>query len=228
MSEAPAFIRTAMDNKDIRLYCKNTDDKWATMSFSIQKNNFDISIWTNQSDDANSSRPIKASLDVVTLGIFLTSLKDVLSRGDIEYKAPILEVEKTKWVRDSNTGKNKPDGTVTDFKLHLGKDKEGLIWIAVTQYKRPNLKFVFHKPNSRKLLRADGSSLSESELSVISAKSYLKIFEQMAYTLLANNYVEPPAKQSNYNNNSNNNYNSNNNNSNRSNNVDNYQEDIPF
>lgn len=198
---ADQMRKTAMNNPDLRLFTKNSEDKWATMSFSVVTNGrkkddncMEIVVWTNETADADKN--IKASLDIITVGIMIENIKNAIAATQ-EYNAPIIEFEATRWVKDPSTGKNKADGTFTTAKLHIGKDSAGRVYIALIAGKsgRPNLKFIFHKNKMRKLVNRDGTEPTEAQTSVLAAHAYVRVFEQYVYHLMVAGYTEPEQQQ---------------------------------
>lgn len=216
---ATDIMKTALSNNDIRLFTKNSEDKWASMQFrtvatgrKYDDNIFEITVWTNETADADKN--ITASLDVITFGMLLKNLDDAIRANvtpEQDFVCPIIEFEQTRWVKEGN--RRKPDGTYVAAKLHMGKDKEGRVWIALTSTKqgRPNLKFIFHNNKTRNLVNRDGSKLSQAQISVFAAYSFRKIFSNMFYAILVKDYKEPEETNRSNGNSSNSNSSSNNN-----------------
>lgn len=216
------YERNAFNNGDLTLWAKNQEDNWAFMNFNVETrgrrkndNVFRINVHTRVSSEER--KPITALLDVGTFGIFCELLKTCIEYKVVdgkEYRAPVIEFEEQKWSKGQN-GKFQPDGTYIKCKLYLGKDAEGRVWIAVTSGKRNNIKFIFHKHKTVHLKRQDGSELSEADLSVLAARSYLNVFNKWVYQMLVDNYK--PYEENNSGN-GNRNYNNNSNNGNSNNN----------
>lgn len=235
--------RGVLSARELRLYAKNSEDKWATMHFephtSGRKNNdnvLEIVVWTNVQSDADKS--IKASLDVVTAGIFMNNLKDCIEarvEPGQEFVAPIIDFMATRWRKEN--GRHVPDGEFVQAKLHMGKDVEGRVWLGLVSTKqgRPNLKFIFHSNKQRHLVMRDGSRVPESVSSVLAAKSFLDVLKNVFYTHMFHNYVPPQPKnqgnnqnrgyQNNQGGNNGGNYNQGNH---QSNNSNSYDDDLPF
>lgn len=192
------FTKTAFNNRDVTLWAKNQEDAWANMIFAVETtgrkkhdNVFAIKVFTRVSTE--EKKPITALLDVGTFGIFTKLLRDTIAmklEPGKEYKAPVIESLEQKWTKGEN-GRNIPDGTYVNSRVHLGKDAEGKVWIAVTSGKRNNIKFIFHKNKMVNLRHSDGSPLSDAELSILSAHSFLTMFEKWTYQLLIDGYKEP-------------------------------------
>lgn len=202
----------AFNNQDIRLWAKNQEDAWASMSFNVEAtgrkhndNVFVIRVYTNVSSEERT--PIIARMDAVTFGSFCSLLKEAIN-AQPDTKTAIFEMNRPKWTKNDK-GKNVIDGTIVESRVHIGKDAEGRVYIAVTANKRNNIKFVFHRNKNIKLCRADGTEMPESETSVLAARSYLRIFEEWTYKMLQEYYQEPEQNENNYsnqNNRSNNGY----------------------
>ena len=195
--------KTAMNNFDLALFAPNSEEKWARMVFAVETtgrkfddNTFCIKVFTGVSSD--ESKPIEAKLDVVTFGVFIRNLQAAIDANVPEgedWKAPVIQLEGKRWVKDG--GKNKPDGTFVKAQLYVGKDKQGRVWIAVTSGKRPNIKFIFHKKQLVNFVdSATMQPLTEAQISIMVAKAMASAFNNMAYTLLVNGFVDPAAQGS--------------------------------
>lgn len=195
--------KSTFDNAALKLWAKNSEDTWATMNFravatgrKYNDNVLEITVWTNVSNDSDKS--ISAKLDVISAGIMMSNLQDCIETkvepGE-EYVAPIIEIHETKWAKEN--GRNKPDGTYVAAKLHMGKDKEGRVWMALVSTKsgRPNIKFIFHANKTRTLVTRDGNAISPAVASILAADSFLHFFRQSFYVYMYNNYRHPESSQ---------------------------------
>ena len=198
MSMGNDIPKTALSNPDIKLFCKNSEDKWASLQFrtittgrKYDDNVLEATVWTNETADADKSIAVK--MDIITVGLFLQNIKAAIESKEEEFVAPVIEFEQTRWVKDG--GRRKPDGVFVAAKLHVGKDKEGRVWTAITATKpgRPNLKFVFHTNKTRHLANRDGSRLNPAQISVYAAQSYYTLLSKMVYQIMVNGYREPEA-----------------------------------
>ena len=207
MSDYPVkpITKHALSNPAVKLYAKNTQDKWATLQFASvcqgrKKNDnvFEILVWTNVDSDTDKS--IKAQLDVITFSAFLNNLKLVIDSKPAlgeKFITPVLELHDDRWVQDQQTGKRKTDGTFATAKIYLGKDEQGQCFISLVSTKqgRPVIKFIFHLNKLSTLVKQDGNVLTPAEHSCYAAQAFLQTFQHLHFTTLANNFILPESSE---------------------------------
>jgi hypothetical protein len=157
--------------------------KPGTLKFSVVKNNPRIDVYTNVPNDRNNGN-IRAAMDSPTFYALLNLLQKVID-GPADQKYSIDNLNYT-WFDGKRSEQPKVVSTT-----HVGRDKEGRVFIAVTAKERPYLKFVFLPSNFHAVKNIDGSPMSESELSTIYAQGYVDMLTELVANVLDTNYVEP-------------------------------------
>ena len=90
MSMGNDIPKTALSNPDIKLFCKNSEDKWASLQFrtittgrKYDDNVLEATVWTNETADADNSIAVK--MDIITVGLFLQNIKAAIESKEEEY-----------------------------------------------------------------------------------------------------------------------------------------------
>jgi len=182
----PPRAKTALDNRKLNLNtaCPSAKGKFSSLIWGIHANNPRITVYTNDPNDTKDYGKISANLDMPVFYTFLALLNEVIEApGELKYK-----LENKNFIFPGGKRSEKP---VVTSELWFGKDKEGLIWISVTARDRPKIKFVFTHSDFHSFQQADGTPLSEAEVSKYVARGYVSILENMVADLAAANYVEP-------------------------------------
>ena len=165
--------------------------KPGTLRFSIVKNNPRIDVYTNVPNDKNYGN-IRAAMDSQTCYALLELLK-------LAIDAPA----NTKWSID-NKNHTFYDGKPSEHAVlvsttHVGRDKAGCVFIAITAKERPYLKFLFAPSEYHEVKGPDGAPMELSEVTTVYAKAYCQLMTNLMASVLDSKYVEPePKKDSGY------------------------------
>jgi len=221
--------KTAIDEWKIRLSGEqlNGGNKKPTLAFSVVKNQVRINVKTNVEGDKEYGL-IRAAMDSPTFFALLVELQNAIDAPG-EYKAYIKNQNYTFY-----QGKRSESPTLVSTTI-LGKDANGRVYLTVTAKDRPKPIFYFASTFFHSVLKADGSSYTEAEDSVLYAKAFVTLLTGLTPAVLANEYIEPDT--SNFGNN-NGGYNNNNNNNGGNNNQSSsapapggktdFDDDLPF
>lgn len=207
--KAPQRDMTIFDDAKFKLTAPNRDGKKATLGWSVHNGNPRITVWTNVESDRDKGS-IQAAMDHLSSGMLFGLIRDAIAFVPTEDKKEYRETMENKNVRWVN---KKPDGSVTVSKTVVGKNAEGVIYIAVVSDKHEKLKFEFLPGEWHFLIHADGSPWNKAELSMMFATSYVNNVEHFCRHIAITTYVHPPKKD--FNGGGGNNGGSNNNNGNR-------------
>lgn len=159
-----------------------------TLGFTLVTNRFShspqIVVRTNVEGDKSYGRII-SQLDTPTFFAFLKCLKDTIDGPD-DSKTVIKNLA----ARFINGKRSEP---MPDTTIIVGKDKEGIVFIALTSWEkdRPIIKFPFRPTNLHSFLNGDGTPVTAGKLSQIYADAYVNILYGILPLVLTSEYVEP-------------------------------------
>lgn len=187
-------VKNALDNRKLNLSAPvpNVQGKYASLIWGLYSNNPRITVYTNDPNDNNAPGygKISANLDLPVFYAFLHMLNMAIEAPG-EYKN---KVENKNYIFP---GGKRSDTPVVVSELHVGKDKDGVLWISVTdamKKERPRIKFKFTPGDFHQFQHGDGRPYTEGEASVLFAKGYVNLLNSMMAHLAVVNYVEPPQK----------------------------------
>ena len=196
MSDKPAKKLTALNNPKLVLSapCPTAKGKYSQLKWDIYMNSPRIVVRTNDPSDSSPAKSygqITAALDAPTFYAFLTSLESAIKASG-EWRVKIENYNHT-----FSDGKRDPEVTLqTD--LWIGKDKEGVVFLSVISKKedRPVIKFPFGPSDNRyhKFYHSDGAPYSKPELSVLFAKAYLRVLNELMSHILVTEFKDPPPR----------------------------------
>lgn len=190
--QRPQRKKNALDNRKLNLTAKNEQGKMASLIWGLYSNNPRITVYTNIEGDKDNGR-VSANMDTPTFYSFL-----VLLRMAIKFRPTENEPEK-KWKVENmrpnfKPGGGRPDGYVTESELWVGKDREGCVWMCVTAYNRPRVKFVFGSSEYHNIFHGTGEQFSKAESSVLAAEGYADLLAPMLANLQVTEWIEPQPK----------------------------------
>lgn len=163
----------------LTMYRPNKDNTFVSrLTFGTRNGQLRVSVNVGDPDKEWQQNMTSISLGPVALDMVLETIgKAIAGAPGEKYK-----LEHYWPVRDQNTkkltGEQKLGATCV-----VGKNKEGLIWIALIADNVPNVPFIFGLPDWNKFYHPDGSGVTEEEISVRVAKSYIRILRSAIPTL---------------------------------------------
>lgn len=184
----PPRKKIALDNQKLSMSAPNQKGKRAGLLWQLINNNPRIVVYTNDPDDQIDYGKITAALDAPTFFAFLNLIDKAISATG-EYK------EKIDNMNFSWAGGKRSDTPSVVSSLLVGKDADGVIWIAVSAPRRPQIKFPFMNPEFHNFFHKDGSPYEKAEVSALIAKSYLDMLRHLMAGLMITEYVEPKPKE---------------------------------
>jgi hypothetical protein len=167
------------DNRDLSLWVKNTQGKFAGFKFRVAGNKIRMSVYPNIEGD---NKAINGILTPIRAYGFLEIVKKAINTpadgNDHTYKMTV----------------NRPgsDGNkmVTDFELYAGRNKEGLVWISLFRYDRPKIAFTFSDDKWHQYVFTTGEQATPAEVSSLIASAWVNMMTNLAATLLVTEFVE--------------------------------------
>lgn len=189
----PQREKNVFDDRKFRLSVKNENGKWANLNFGLYQNNPRITVYTGVEGDKDNGR-ISGNMDTPAFYSFLNLFSQVIDFKPTEEARDIkFKIENKR--PNFQKGGGRPQGTVTESELWVGKTSKGVVWLSVTGYNRPKIQFPFGNPEYHAFFMGDGTPMTEGEVSVLYAKAYLQALYGMLPILKVDNFVDVQAKQ---------------------------------
>lgn len=181
-------VKSFIDHRKLWISADNGQGKKGTLKWDIYKNNPRITVYTNIPDDRDNGR-ISANLNPQVFAAFMTLVQRAIdfrpTADQPEFKVKIENMRP-----NFQKGGGKPDGMVGASELWIGKDSQGIVWLSVTAYNRPKIKFQFFTDEYHNFYHGTGERFSAGETSVLMAEGYLKVLAEIMGPLYVNLYVE--------------------------------------
>jgi hypothetical protein len=184
----PMRPKNALDNNKLNLSAVNSKGKRASLLWQLVNNNPRIVVYTNDPDDQIEYGKISAKIDAPTFFAFMNLIEAAINATG-EYKAKI-DNSNFSW-----SGGKRAETPTVESSLLAGKDTDGVVWVAVSAPRRPQIKFQFINPEFHSFVHKDGTPYEKAEMSVLMAKSYLDVLRLVMAGLLIKEYVEPKPKE---------------------------------
>lgn len=182
--------KNALDEYKLRLNGPVLADQGAkfpgALAVSVVKNQIHLDVYTNVPNDKNNGN-IRAAMDQITFGAFLELFDAVLkSPADTAYK--ITNKNHTFF-----EGKRSEEPRLVSTTI-LGRDKEGVMFIALVAKDRPYLKFDFLGTSYHAIMGPDGNPLSKAEASNFFARGWRRTITGLVAAVATAEYVAPEPK----------------------------------
>lgn len=180
--------KTALNEYKLTLSCKPAEGstKPGNLRFTVVSNQPRIDVYTNVPNDKNNGL-IRAAMDAPTCYAMLDMMNGIIN-GPADNKVKINNLNHT-WF----DGKRSDEAKLISI-THIGKDKRGVVYIAVTAKDRPFLKFNFLPSQYHALLNGDGTDMDVADVSCHYARGMMTLWSQLIANVLNSHYVEPQQK----------------------------------
>lgn len=187
--QAPPRKKTIVDYAGLRLTSNPVQgsDKRPSLAIIVNRNNVRFDVYTNVPNDKKNGN-IRAELDPAAFYFFIEGLDNIIAaQGEKQF---VLECKDYIW-----TGGQRSEKMVTQSKLMVAKDKTGKIFISLQSYDgdRPKIRFFFDLPWKNELI-IDRQPATESQVSEIAAKAFLRNLTSLVPMTLVQEFVEPVKK----------------------------------
>lgn len=150
------------------------------MSFDVYRGNPSITVFTNDPKDPDG-KPIKAKMDSVIFGTFIATVEQVI---DAEPNTQLRMINRT----------GHPKKTFVDSITVVGKDGDGIIYIALNKEGKPTKKFNFMPTVYSDLADEQGNPIPDAVKSRLYAKGFFRQLQEFVNKYVIDTY-EPPQPQ---------------------------------
>jgi hypothetical protein len=189
-------VKTIIDHWGLKLTAKpiNGSTRRPSLGVSVYKNEPHFIVYTNVEGDKDKGK-IEAKTDVTTFLSSIAALRKII-KGPSDNRITI-ELKQFRFLG----GGRKSETPMLDTKIVVGKDTNGVVFIAVVSWDkdRPTIRFPFVPSNHSNFLNTQGEPLSEAEVSEMRAEAYCDLMTELVPSMLRTHYVEEPRKDPNAN-----------------------------
>jgi uncharacterized membrane protein YgcG len=191
-NQPPPRPKTVLNHRSLSMYAPNGEGKFSNLSFDIKKNDVLITVRTNIPADANNDYGrLQAQ---VPLDKFYTFLEMV--------EAAALADQPFRWAYEHKDRKFIGQGKMTDgpvllYRLVVGREENGVVYISVVLEKRPNIKFSFLNDTKTTFKDSDGNEMPKNLESKFLALGKIKAIREFVGVVVKELYKHPEPKQQN-------------------------------
>lgn len=184
--------KNCLDNDKLHLFTPSSQQgKMARFQLMFTDNSPHFRVYTNDDSDKTKEKNYGAILAKMDLMAF---------EGVMELLKRAIHLKETGRFKVENKGFIWPYGKRSETVMllsetHVGKDKDGVVWISVIAKDRPKLIFYFKGDEYHVFNNADGTPFSLSERSVIHASAWVDTVRSMIKDLAVSKYVDIQAKK---------------------------------
>jgi len=158
----------------LKLKADYGDGDGATLNWSVRNGYPRITIFTdnkNNEGSFNYDKMITAPLDYMAIMSYIDMFQEVIDGPNDNKKE--IDCYNTKYENGVKTNEIRLQGTAV-----IGKDKDGVMYIAAIEEGKRKIKFPLNFVTWYKL-RVNGEYLTESQTSIMYAKSYVKVLDRI-------------------------------------------------
>lgn len=184
----PLRKKNALDNRKLNLStpCPTAPDKTSALIWGVYGNHPRISVYTNDPNDVGEEKEygrIQARLDSPTFFAFIELLEHIAkTKGEFSRKIKNLNYV---W----KDGQRAEEATVVS-NLEAGRDKEGVIWVAITALDRPVIRFPIINSDYHHWCNVDNTPVSKEEASEFYTLGYCNLLRNFYGNILVSEYVD--------------------------------------
>jgi hypothetical protein len=182
--QPPPRVKNALDNRKLNLSspCPTNPGKKSNLIWGLYEGNPRLTVYIGD----NEGSKVSAALDLPVFQAFLALLESAPSK-EPGWKN-CIENKNFTWY-----GGKRSEAAEVVSELWVGKDKEGQIWISVTDKKAPKVQFFFSEPEFHHFKHGDGTSFTKAETSELFAKGYISILNSVVNSLFVTSWPEVEA-----------------------------------
>lgn len=186
--------KTILNHRALTMYAPNGEGKFANMSFDIRRNDVNIMVRSNIPADANNDYGrLQAPVPFDMFYVFLEMIKEAATAN-----------EPFRWAYEHRDRKFIGPGKMTDepvliYRLVVGREENGVVYISVVLDKRPNIKFSFLNNAKTTFKDSDGNEMPKNLESKFLALGKIKALSACIEMVAKDLYKHPEPKQQNSN-----------------------------
>ena len=184
--QRPPRVKTPLDNPKLKLSapCPVDQSKKSNLVWGIYEGNPRISVYIGDPE----GKKVEAKIDAVVFESFLQLIEKATTEVP-DWKTHIDNMNYV-WF-----GGKKSDSPELVSRLSVGKEKDGHIWISVTDKVAPKVRFFFVNPDMHSFVHGDGTPYTPGETSAMFAKSMVDILRRTMNDLFIKAWPEVEAAQ---------------------------------
>lgn len=195
MSEYNAPVprpKTVLNHRSLAMYAPNGEGKFASLGIDLKKNDVMITVRTNIPGDANNDYGrLTAQVPLDKFYTFMEWIKHAATTDE-----PFRWAYEHKDRKFIGPGKM-TDGPVLMYRLVVGREENGVVYISVVLEKRPNIKFSFLNDTKTLFKDSDGNEMPKNLESKFLALGKVKAFRDYLALVLKEQYKHPEPKPQN-------------------------------
>lgn len=178
------YRKNISDNNILARHTYNEQKKRAVFNIRVAGNKCRFIVWTNIENDLEGGK-IEFVVSFPIAMSIIQLLEDLLEgKNGTQSKVEILRLGKGGY----------KEGKLTAGFIHVGKNDEGILWIALEKKGRPKIQFKFDKDDWANYMHKSGEQFSKEEAARIVASSWINIAKRVIPSLAVQEYTEITAK----------------------------------
>lgn len=182
--------KTVLNHRALSLYAPNGEGKFANLSFDIKKNEVLVTVRTNIAADANNDYGrLQAQIEPTLFNTFLAMLEHAATTTE-EFRWAI-EFRDKKFIGQGKM----TDGPVLHWRMVVGRDEAGIVFISVVLDKRPNIKFSFLNNTKTTFKDGNGNEMPKDLESKFLTLGKIATIRDYVPIILKELYKHPEPKQ---------------------------------
>lgn len=189
--QAPPRPKNALDEFKLRLSCPPVQGatKPGSWAISLVANNPRIDVYTNVPNDKNNGN-IRGAMDMPTFYLLIEMMRKAITLDDNQ----VLKLQNLNHVFFGGERSAEPKLISTTL---VGRDKDGVLFLACVAKDRPYLKFNMLPTNYHVMIDVNGEPMNKREASNYFLAGYANMLENMMAAVAVVNYTEPKPKDNN-------------------------------
>lgn len=186
--QAPPRPKNALDEFKLRLSCPPVQgaQKPGSWAISLVSNNPRIDVYTNVPNDKYNGN-IRGAMDMPTFYTLIELMREAVKLEDNQ----VLKLQNLNHTFFEGKRSDHPKLVSTTL---VGRDKDGVLFLACVAKDRPYLKFSMLPSNYHVMIGTNGEPMEKREASNFYLKGYANMLENMMGAVAVKEYQEPVKK----------------------------------
>lgn len=185
MSTDNTVARKYLDFQKFSLFAAapGTEGRRARLMWNLSNGNPRLVVFTGDPAAKGQAGIINAPMDPVTFYSFLDMFeRTIRSKDEVKFKVDCFTS-----IRDQET--KKVTGKQLLSEIWFGKDANGIVWISVVAEHKPKIRFDYEVYEYHNFYKADGTKMSATEGSVLSANATLTAIRGIYNNLMTTSII---------------------------------------